>query len=60
MSNNKTLCQIKRLETHITQHNFNFKKNHKEQHTKGGMPHPKHTDLDMTKHWQHSDYFQNF
>jgi len=50
----QTLCQIKPLEIQIAQHHFNSKTVYKKQRTAGGMPHPKPTDLDMTKHW---DYF---
>ena len=49
-----TLCQIKPLEIQIAQHHFNSKTVYKKQRTTGGMPHPKPTDLDMTKD---SDYF---
>jgi len=38
----------------IAQHHFNPKTVYKKQRTTGGMPDPKPTDLDMTKH---SDYF---
>ena len=50
----QTLCNIKPLEIQIAQHHFNYKTVNKKQRTAGGMPHPKPTDLDMTKH---SDYF---
>ena len=50
----QTFCQIKPLEIQIAQHHFNSKTVYKKQRTTGGMPHPKPTDLDMTKH---SDYF---
>ena len=40
---------IKPLEIQIAQHHFNSKTNYKKQHTAGEMPHPKPTDLEMTK-----------
>jgi len=50
----QTLCPNKPLEIQIAQHHFNSKTVYKKQRTTGGIPHPKPTDLDMTKH---SDYF---
>ena len=38
----------------MAQHHFMFKTVYKKQRTAEGMPHPKPTDLDMTKY---SDYF---
>ena len=49
----QTLCQIKPLQIQVAQHHLNPKTVYKKQRTTGGMPHPKPTDLDMTKH---SDY----